>query len=236
MTDKKRLFNYELNKTKKIFFILALSTILLQLIFFIFFSLIGKFESDGDDLLRNFQTIHSLSSTITMSTIALIASIIIRPIVAKPYMKNSITRTFLYPVKRSDLFLAKFFSCSVMIFCASFLGFCISLIFQIVIGILIKVNNIPLNQGIFISFMDIVSSCMLVLVVVCVTQLIGIKYQSEVAIIVAATVGIVLLGNVSAMGLINYSFITMIFSLGTLGATGLGIQFMKNKIHQMELR
>jgi len=236
MTDRKQLFNHELNKTKKIFYTLVLSTIILQLICFAFFSVIGKFEADGDELLRNFQSIHSLSSTVAMSGIAIIASIIIRPIVAKPYMKSSITRTFLYPIKRSELFLAKICSCGLMLFFASLFGFLFCLLCQLGIGMMMDVNSIPLNQEIIKSLIDIVSTCLLILSIVGFSQLVGIKQQSEIAIIVTATIGIIVLGNVSAIGLINYSLITGIISIVILGCTALSVRLMGDRIDQMELR
>lgn len=234
-TIKKNLFNYEFEKSKKYFLRFTLITILSQLLTFTFFSMIGRFETD-DAVLGDFHSIHGLASTATMCVITVVAAVFLRSAVVKKYIGNEQIRTYLYPIKRSKLFLSKLLSFSLIMVLGILLGEVFSLIIEFQIGKKFQLSNFSIGKELIPSLAVCILCCLFTLSIVFVSCQVGIKLQSEVSTVITAVIGVVILSNISALGAISYLWITLCIGFLLLFVSSILIRTTGKNVDNKEIR
>ncbi|MEB2300363.1 hypothetical protein LAV72_12130 [Lysinibacillus xylanilyticus] len=204
-------YHFETSKMKKIIFPTFVLTLLSQLIFTYFFVIVGRF--DGDDILTSYPAIISLASTITMCIISVYGAVAISRYIVNNYVGDNRNRVFLYPIKRSRLYLIKniVFGCifGLSQFVALLLVNSIFFIGETIFPILDK----PIKSY-WLDFIFVAVVCVLLtLSIVLFSSFIGIYFASTMYTVITCIISIVVVANVSALSLINYQFAA---SLGAL--------------------
>ncbi|MFB7158077.1 hypothetical protein [Lysinibacillus sp. NPDC056232] len=228
-------YHFEISKMKKIIFPTFALTFLSQLIFTYFFVIVGKFEgNDGDDILTSYPAILSLASTITMCIISVYGAVAISRYIVKNYVGDHRNRVFLYPIKRSRLYLIK------------------NIVFGCILGLpqfvaLLLVNSIfSIGETIFpilgkpiksywVDFIFVAVVCVLLtLSIVLFSSFIGIYFSSTMYTVITSIISIVVLANVSALSLINFQFFASIGALCVLLAMLPILRYVGKRIDESE--
>ncbi|MGE7943439.1 hypothetical protein ACQKNB_15270 [Lysinibacillus xylanilyticus] len=200
-------YHFEVSKMKKIILPTFTLTFLSQLIFTYFFVIVGKFEeNDVDDILTSYPAILSLASTITMCIISVYGAVAISRHIVKNYVGDNRNRVFLFPIKRSRLYLIKNIVFGCILGLSQFVALLlVNLIFSIgetIFPILGK----PIKSY-WVDFIFVAVVCVLLtLSIVLFSSFIGIYFSSTMYTVITSIISIVVLANVSALSLINFQF------------------------------
>lgn len=205
------IFRYESSKLHGSGKIIFCVTLFSQFISFLFFYLVGKLEVE-DKLLSEFQSILALSTTVTMCVVCLVGAIFLRKNIVQQYIGAHRIRTFLYPIKRSRLFIIKTLAFMNKLLVPFFVGNLLLFALEVLFSYFFRLkdsngeNQILNGMGICIIYTLFVFSISLC------SEIIAIWRQSEITVIITTVVSILIISNLSALGTINYLWITFIFS------------------------
>lgn len=100
------IFKYELSKIKNAWLKVFLITTVIQLLSFMFFSVVGKLDGSADTI-SSFQGIIALSTTVSMCGISIYGAVLMRKELVIFYVGDQRNRTFLFPVDRKVLLVKK---------------------------------------------------------------------------------------------------------------------------------
>ena len=187
--SKLNVYRYELDKIKNVWFKVFLITLVIQMLFFMFFSFVGIFDESADTI-SSFQGIIALSNTVSMCGISIYGAVLLRKELVRFYVGNHRNRTFLFPIDRKELLVKK---------TSSFY-------------VILKFHSSNLFFEIYLGLITIVTSCSLLFVILILSEIISIWKQSEIASIITSVVLMLIYSNFSAMGLMNFPTITFLFS------------------------
>ena len=104
--SKLNVYRYELDKIKNVWFKVFLITLVIQMLFFMFFSFVGIFDESADTI-SSFQGIIALSNTVSMCGISIYGAVLLRKELVRFYVGNHRNRTFLFPIDRKELLVKK---------------------------------------------------------------------------------------------------------------------------------
>ncbi|WP_120487380.1 accessory regulator AgrC [Brochothrix thermosphacta] len=208
-TSTSSVFDYELSKLNNKRFSLFIMAITIQLLSFSFFVLVGKFDT-GEDTISSFKGIIALSNTVTMCVYVIIGSVMLRKDLVRFYIGEQRNRLFLFPVDRKNLFIKKTFSVQAILLSSFVTGIIIALFIEIAANRLLHFDSPGIVADVTIGITSAVVSCLLVFMIVIGSEIIAIWKQSEIATVVSAVVLMLLFSNISAIGLINFSFLTLV--------------------------
>ena len=93
--SKLNVYRYELDKIKNVWFKVFLITLVIQMLFFMFFSFVGIFDESADTI-SSFQGIIALSNTVSMCGISIYGAVLLRKELVRFYVGNHRNRTFLF--------------------------------------------------------------------------------------------------------------------------------------------
>ncbi|EPI00498.1 hypothetical protein D920_00861 [Enterococcus faecalis 13-SD-W-01] len=213
------IFAYEKEKLNKLFLCIFLTTVSSQVSAFLFFGLVGKLDPE-ELFLKEFQTVFALASTITMCILSVTGSIFIRKKVIRFYIGNQRSRIFLFPIKRSNLFIMKMAAFLVVVAAGIFLGMNSGLFLSVCLGFLLKLNTGTLFLQFFLGIVICLAVVLLTVTVISFSSVIAIWRQSETAVLVASVLSIVIVSNLFAVGAIEIPgtllIVYLIFSVGCL--------------------
>jgi hypothetical protein len=200
------IFTYEKSKSTKVFLYIMLTTLFSQISSFLFFGLVGKLETE-EVFLNDFQTVFALSSTITMCVLSILGTVFIRKKVTQLYIGNQRYRTFLFPIKRSKLFIMKMAAFLFMAAAGVFLGMFSGLLLSVCLNVLLQLNTGTLFSQCFSGLVICLAVMLLTVSVIAFSAVVAIWRQSETAAIVASVLSVLVVSNLFAVGAIGNSFI-----------------------------
>lgn len=206
------IFKYEITKLKSTWFKVFLITIVIQLISFIFFSIVGKFDGSYDTI-STFQGIIALSNTVSMSGISIYGAVILRKELVRFYIGEQRNRTFLFPVDRKDLLVKKTSSFFVIILTSFGSAFLVSFVIEIVLNLFLKFDSSNVFFELYLGFATIATSCSLLFLILILSEMISIWKQSEIATIIMSVALMLMFSNFSAMGLMNLPTVIFVSSV-----------------------
>lgn len=208
--SKLNVYRYELDKIKNVWFKVFLITLVIQMLFFMFFSFVGVFDESADTI-SSFQGIIALSNTVSMCGISIYGAVLLRKELVRFYVGNHRNRTFLFPIDRKELLVKKTSSFYVIILSSFGSALLISFVTEVLLNLILKFHSSNLFFEIYLGFITIVTSCSLLFVILILSEIISIWKQSEIASIITSVVLMLIYSNFSAMGLMNFPTITFLF-------------------------
>lgn len=209
--SKLNVYRYELDKIKNGWFKVFLITLVIQMLFFMFFSFVGIFDESADTI-SSFQGIIALSNTVSMCGISIYGAVLLRKELVRFYVGNHRNRTFLFPIDRKELLVKKTSSFYVIILSSFGSALLISFVTEVLLNLILKFHSSNLFFEIYLGLITIVTSCSLLFVILILSEIISIWKQSEIASIITSVVLMLIYSNFSAMGLMNFPTITFLFS------------------------
>lgn len=209
--SKLNVYRYELDKIKNVWFKVFLITLVIQMLFFMFFSFVGIFDESADTI-SSFQGIIALSNTVSMCGISIYGAVLLRKELVRFYVGNHRNRTFLFPIDRKELLVKKTSSFYVIILSSFGSALLISFVTEVLLNLILKFHSSNLFFEIYLGLITIVTSCSLLFVILILSEIISIWKQSEIASIITSVVLMLIYSNFSAMGLMNFPTITFLFS------------------------
>ncbi|ECB9828923.1 hypothetical protein FL859_07255 [Listeria monocytogenes] len=214
-SSKESIRNYEYQKIKKINPQIIFAALLTQSVSFLFFLFVGRYEKT-EQILTNFIGIIALSTTVTLCILSLLGAIFIRKYIVQLYVGNQRARTFLFPIKRSQLFLKKNVAFSTIFVRGVGISLLLSYFIEVPLYILIG-EGVKLNLWLLIQSFVIKLTCLLLLLgIVTVSEIVAIRLQSEISTIITTVIGITLVANLSVLGSFNLTMITFLACLITV--------------------
>lgn len=232
--EKLKMFQYEFKKIKKNRWPLLLITVALQFISFSFFCIVAKFDK-SDDIIATFNGVLALSTTISVCGIAIFSSIILRKDLVRFYIGEHRNRIFLFPVDRKELFQKKT-NAALAIILLSFGS--ASLIFIggiILMNYILKLESSGIINEILVGIITIIVSCLVLYIILVLSEMLAIWKQSEITMIVSTVVLMLLFSNILAIGLMSFPIVTIIFLSLLASAVRVGFKFFSKKIRNMEV-
>ncbi|MFC6347576.1 accessory regulator AgrC [Vagococcus carniphilus] len=210
--EKVNIFKYEMSKIKSTWSKVFLITIVIQLLSFMFFSVVGKFDGSSDTI-SSFQGIIALSNTVTMCGISIYGAVLLRKELVRFYIGDQRNRTFLFPVDRKDLIMKKTSSFFTIILTSFGSALFVSFIVEVVLNLFLKFDSSNIIFEMYLGFVVIVTSCILLFLILILSELISIWKQSEITTVITAVVLMLMFSNFSAMGLMNFPTVTFVSSV-----------------------
>ena len=201
--SKLNVYRYELDKIKNVWFKVFLITLVIQMLFFMFFSFVGIFDESADTI-SSFQGIIALSNTVSMCGISIYGAVLLRKELVRFYVGNHRNRTFLFPIDRKELLVKKTSSFYVIILSSFGSALLISFVTEVLLNLILKFHSSNLFFEIYLGLITIV--------ILILSEIISIWKQSEIASIITSVVLMLIYSNFSAMGLMNFPTITFLFS------------------------
>lgn len=228
------IFKYELSKIKNAWLKVFLITMVIQLLSFMFFSVVGKLEGSADTI-SSFQGIIALSTTVSMCGISIYGAVLMRKELVMFYVGDQRNRTFLFPVDRKVLLVKKTSSFFTIILTGFGSALFVSFFTEIVLNLFLKFESSNWFFEMYIGFFMIAINCSLVYLILILSEIISIWKQSEISTIITAVVLMLMFSNFSAMGLMNFPELTLVSSvIMGLIVTWLFLEFSKN-LKRMEV-
>lgn len=210
--EKVNIFKYEMSKIKSTWSKVFLITIVIQLLSFMFFSVVGKFDGSSDTI-SSFQGIIALSNTVTMCGISIYGAVLLRKELVRFYIGDQRNRTFLFPVDRKDLIMKKTTSFFTIILTSFGSALFVSFIVEVVLNLFLKFDSSNIIFEMYLGFVVIATSCILLFLILILSELISIWKQSEITTVITAVVLMLMFSNFSAMGLMNFPTVTFVSSV-----------------------
>lgn len=232
-TSKSSVFSYELSKLKSNYLILFSSTVMIQLLTFAFFTLVGKFDI-SEDTISSFQGIVALSNTVSMCAFSIVGSVLLRKELVRFYIGEHRNRLFLFPVDRKELLVKKNASFQIMSFVSFGAGLIVALMLEIMANLLLGFGPSGVVLDLTIGLVSAFISCLLVYSILTYSEMIAIWKQSEIATVVSAVVLMLLFSNLSAMGIMHFPFVTLVITVIMSVMTALGFNKFAASIKDME--
>ncbi|MGX7031497.1 accessory regulator AgrC [Vagococcus zengguangii] len=206
------VFQYEMSKIKSTWSKVFLITILIQLISFMFFSVVGKFDGSSDTI-SSFQGIIALSNTVSMCGISIYGAVLLRKELVRFYVGDQRNRTFLFPVGRQELLMKKTSSFFVIVLTSFGSALFVAFIVEVILNLFLKFDSSNMIFEMYLGFVAIATSCSLLFLILILSEMISIWKQSEISTVITAVVLMLMFSNFSAMGLMNFPMITFISSV-----------------------
>lgn len=206
------IFKYEISKIKSIWSKVFLITIMIQLLSFMFFSIVGKFDGSSDTI-SSFQGIIALSNTVSMCGISIYGAVLLRKELVRFYIGDQRNRTFLFPVDRKDLIIKRTSSFFTIILTSFSSALFVSFIVEVVLNLFLKFDSSNISFEMSLGFVAIATSCSLLFLILILSEIISIWKQSEIATVITAVVLMLMFSNFSAMGLMNFPTATFVSSV-----------------------
>jgi hypothetical protein len=186
---------------------LVLITTCSQLFALLFFSLVGKFEGVGEDtFLKESESIFSLASTITMCIIGIMGAIYISKFVVVHYLSPAKERTFLFPVSRKKLYQNKIQAFAWLFLLTTSVSMILANILFLPINSLLNIFDFNFVVLFRAMLLPIACAC-IAFAVVLLSQLVGLKKESQLMVLVSAITLVVVVANVVAISFINFPMI-----------------------------
>lgn len=228
------IFQYEISKIKSTWSKVFLITIVIQLISFMFFSVVGKFD-DSSDTISSFQGIIALSNTVSMCGISIYGSVLLRKELVRFYIGDQRNRTFLFPVDRKELLMKKTSSFFAIVLTSFGSGLFIAFIVEVILNLFLKFDSSNIIFEMYLGFVVIATSCSFLFLILILSEIISIWKQSEIATVITAVVLMLMFSNFSAIGLMDFPMVTFISS-GMMGLVfaWLFMEFSKS-LNKMEV-
>ena len=190
---------YEKIKTKKYMKNLNLFIVVVHIFSLMFFTIVGKFDYEGDYVLQNVSGLTSLATTVTMSFTTIYVVYLMNKNFIIRYIGKSRERMYLYPSGRDEIFKNKLFT-SLSFLSKPFLS--IVIIVNILFLFSSRIINISFTGGLIYNLVDILSKSILALIVsftmITLSNLFGIKLQSTNVALITSVGLVALLGNIVA--------------------------------------
>lgn len=182
-----KLFQFEYERIKKIIVPIASMALVLQLLFLYFFALVGRFDnSDHDSLLTGYNAVLGLATTGTMCVLAIYGTVLASQLLVRDYIGMNKNKTFSLPVNRSQLFLTRVMSFSLIFAVAELFGLLIANLIFSFSGIWLPLTvEQPLGHPINLITTIFASIC-LTLGIVLISSFIGIQFNSTIKSIVTS--------------------------------------------------
>lgn len=231
---KIKIFQYEVKKIKKLLpkiFVIGLVT---QTTAFLFFLFIGKYEEHGK-LFSSFIGLISLSTTLTICILSIVGAVFIRKLIVHLYIGNQRARMFLFPIKRSQLFLTKNVSFFLIFLLGSIFSLIVSFIFEL---LLYAIFNDPqsLSMIVFVhSILIKITCCLLLCSIITLSEIVAVRMQSETVTIITAVINIIGVSNIVVLGALNYTILTFILSVFIALIIGMTLITFTQRIEKTEI-
>lgn len=145
--SKLNVYRYELDKIKNVWFKVFLITLVIQMLFFMFFSFVGIFDESADTI-SSFQGIIALSNTVSMCGISIYGAVLLRKELVRFYVGNHRNRTFLFPIDRKELLVKKTSSFYVIILSSFGSALLISFVTEVLLNLILKFHS----SNLFLKF------------------------------------------------------------------------------------
>lgn len=203
---------YEWSKMRNCWVKIFIITTVIQLLFFTFFSLVGKLDGNVDTI-SSFRGIIALSNTVSMCVIAVYGSVLLRKKVVKFYVGEQRNRIFLFPVDRKELLIKKTNAFFIMLLTSLSTALFFSLVIELMVNKVVKLDSRSLVEDGFIGLMSILVSCTLVYMILLLSEFVSLWKQSEISTIISSVVLMLIFSNFSAMGMLSFPIVTFFSSL-----------------------
>ena len=143
--SKLNVYRYELDKIKNVWFKVFLITLVIQMLFFMFFSFVGIFDESADTI-SSFQGIIALSNTVSMCGISIYGAVLLRKELVRFYVGNHRNRTFLFRLIERASRKNKFFY--VIILSSFGSALLISFVTEVLLNLILKFHS----SNLFLKF------------------------------------------------------------------------------------
>lgn len=197
----KTLVKFETSKLGKSTRIVFLLSFLTQIVFLIFFALVGQFDvSSSDEVLKNLVGIGSISSTITLSVLSIYGAVLMNHSIVKNYIGEARIRLYSLPNGRSVLFKAKIYAFVNRVLYSQFAGLLLAnFLFWIGVslGLFKGIDSNGLNSTLLLLLLTAVTT-LVTLSIVLISVVVGIHFSSTQITLISVLLMIVCLGNVVA--------------------------------------
>lgn len=229
-------FLYEQNKAKKYCKTIFIITIITQLIFLYFFTVVGKLDSsDSDVILKKYDSIIGLSSSITICVLTIYGAIISTRLIVCHFIGNSRIRVYLYPEGRGKLYKRKTYAFAILYVSMVLIGGAISNVIYF-----ISEKILPIAQGNILKsgFTLIISPfivSILSIAIIIVSCIVGIYFSSKVATIVASIIFIASISNLIAVSFMNFRYMVLFVAIIISLLVCISINIVGHKIDNDEV-
>lgn len=227
----KRYIGYELKKQLSSSKGMVWTAAITNVISLLFFSLVGRYDvSDGDLILRKVTSIMTLSVTLTLSIICIYGTILFNKFLLKDYIQQTREKTYLFPGGRTTIFISKLSSLCLIVSLSFFPIVTLENVLFYFMAHIFKISRIPfIDYGLKV-FSTTSFATIFILLLIVLSILTGLYFQSTNVSIITAIILVSILGNFVAQLYQMNSIITFILIAGVISLLFGLIKVLANKI------